>query len=146
MVTFAELYEQNHIIAERIKIINYLVKDRLICDSEVTRDLFFDLTSRVKNHMDVEERELYKDLLTHSDQKVKQTAENFLSGAVEIRRVFKQYLKRWSHNNQLRIKNHEQFVQETHDILNMIEDRIINETEKFYPVVRNVSGDKIKAA
>jgi len=145
MVSFKELNEQNHMIAERAKIILYMIQDRAICDTDVTCDLFFDLTERVKNHLDIEERELYKDMLTHNDHAIKQTAENFLSGSAEIKRVFKQYLKRWCHNKNLRIKNHAQFVKETDEIFTMIQDRIISETEKFYPVVRSVYGEQMAA-
>lgn len=145
MVSFKELNEQNHMISERAKIIMYMIQDRSICDTDVTCDLFFDLTDRIKKHMEIEERELYKDLLTNNDQSVKQTAENFLSGQAEIKRVFKQYMKRWCHNKNLRIKNHEQFVQETNEFLNMIQDRIVSETEKFYPVVRSVYGERMVA-
>ena len=138
MVTFKELYEQNHKISERTKIILYMIQDRAICNSDVTCDLFFDLTDRIKKHMDIEERELYKEMLTHSDPKIKKVADNFLSGSTAIKRVFKQYLKRWCHNKNLRIKNHEQFVKETNDNFEMIQVRNINETEKYYPVVRSV--------
>lgn len=145
MVTFKELFEQNHKIAERTKIILYMIQDRTICDTDVTCDLFFDLTDRIKQHLDIEERELYRDLLTHSDPKIKYVADNFLSGSAEIKRVFKQYMKRWCHNKNLRIKNHEQFVKDTNDIFEMIQDRIIDETEKFYPVVRTVYGEQMAA-
>lgn len=145
MVTFKELNEQNHKISERTKIILYMIKDRTICDTDVTCELFFDLTDRIKKHMDIEERELYKGMLTHSDKHIKTTAENFLSGSAEIKRVFKHYMKRWCHNKNLRIKNHEQFVQETADLFDMIETRMIHETEKFYPIVRNVYGEQMAA-
>jgi hypothetical protein len=146
MVSFKELNDQNHKIIERAKIIQYMIKDRTICDTDVTCDLFFDLTDRIKNHLDIEERELYKDMLTHSDSSIKSTAENFLSGSAEIKRVFKQYMKRWCHNKNLRIRNHDQFVQETIEIFSMVEDRIISETEKFYPLVRTVYGEQMYAA
>ena len=145
MVSFEELNKQNHKISERSKIILYMIQDRTICDTDVTCDLFFDLMDRVKKHMDIEERELYKDMLTHSDHSVKQVAENFLSGSAVIKRVYKQYMKRWCHNKNLRIKNHEQFVKETEEIFDMIQMRIINETEKFYPVVRSVYGAQMAA-
>jgi len=145
MVSFKELNEQNHKIIERTKIISYMIKDRTICDSDVTCDLFFDVMDRIKSHMDIEERELYKSMLTHSDNKIKQTAENFLSGSAEIKRVYKQYMKRWCHNKNLRIRNHEQFIRETEDIFELIQVRILNETEKFYPVVRKVYGDQMAA-
>lgn len=145
MVSFKELNEQNHMIAERAKIILYMIQDRTICDTDVTCDLFFDLIERVKGHLDVEERELYRNLLTHNDQKVKNTAENFLSGSAEIKRVFKQYTKRWCRNHKLRIKDHERFVKETNEIFEMIQDRVISETERFYPVVRSVYGEQMAA-
>ena len=145
MITFDEINNYNHKILERINIISYMIKDRTICDSDVTCDLFFDLMDRIKNQMDVEERELYKDMLTHNNATVKTTADNFLSGAAEIRRVYKHYMKRWCHNKHLRIKNHEDFVQETDDFLELIQLRIIDKTEKFYPVVRSVYGEKMAA-
>ncbi|WP_198265412.1 hypothetical protein [sulfur-oxidizing endosymbiont of Gigantopelta aegis] len=145
MISFKELNEQNHKIVERSKIILYMIQDRTICDSDVTCDLFFDLTDRIKKHMDIEERELYKNMLTHSDHGIKQTAENFLSGSAEIKRVLKQYMKRWCHSHHLRIKDHDQFVSETEEIFEMIQVRIINETEKFYPAVRSVYGEKMVA-
>ena len=113
-----------------------MIKDRTICDSDVTCDLFFDLTDKVKAHMDLEERELYKDLLTSSNPEVKQLANNFLSGSAEIKRIFKTYMKKWCYNKHLRIKNHEQFINDTTELFEMIQDRIIDETEKFYPVIR----------
>ncbi len=145
MVSFKELNEQNHKIAERTKIILYMIQDRTICDTDVTCDLFFDLMAMVKSHMDIEERELYKGMLTHRDNNVKQTAENFLSGSAEIKRVYKQYMKRWCHNKQLRIKNHSIFVQETEELFGLFQIRMIDEVERFYPVVRTVYGEKMAA-
>ena len=145
MVSFQELTEQNHKISELTKVILYMIQDRTICDTDVTCDLFFDLTDKIKKHMDVEERELYKNMLTHSDRNVKQTAENFLSGSAEIKRVFKHYMKRWCYNKNLRIKNHEEFVKDTEHFFELIQDRIISETEKLYPVVRKVYGDQMVA-
>ncbi len=145
MVSFKELNEQNHKIVERTKIILYMIQERTICDTDVTCDLFFDLMDMVKAHMDVEERELYKSMLTHRDHNIKQTAENFLSGSAEIKRVYKQYMKRWCHNKHLRIKDHNRFVQETEELFEVFQIRMIDEVEKFYPVVRSVYGEQMAA-
>lgn len=142
MVTFDQLNRENHKIFELSKVLLYMIEDRTICDTQVLCDVFFDLTGRVKSQLDLEERELYKDLLTHSDADIKNTAGKFLSGSAEIKRVFKQYVKRWCRNKELRIKNHEQFIAETREMFEMIQDRIIDENEKFYPVVRKVNGEK----
>jgi len=145
MITFDEINHHNHKILERINIISYMIKDRTICNSDVTCDLFFDLMDRIKAQMDLEERQLYKDMLTHRDHSIKNTADNFLSGAAEIRRVYKHFMKRWCHNKSLRIKNYDQFVSETDDFLDLIQLRIIDKTEKFYPAVRSVYGEKMAA-
>jgi len=113
-----------------------MIQDITICNSDVTCDLFFDLTGKIKEHLDLEERELYKDLLTNNDPNVRRVAENFLAGSAEIKRIFKQYMKKWCHNKQLRFKNHEKFISDTNELFEVIHDRIIDETEKFYPVIR----------
>jgi len=113
-----------------------MINDITIAHSQVTCDLFFELTGKIKEHFAIEEKELYKDLLTSKDNEVKQLAENFLSGSAEVKRVFKAYMKRWCHNQDLRIKNHQQFIDETADLFDMVESRIIDEIEKFYPVIR----------
>jgi succinate dehydrogenase flavin-adding protein (antitoxin of CptAB toxin-antitoxin module) len=139
MVAFNELYEQNHKIAELSKVILYMIQDRSICDTEITCSLFFNYVNEVKNHLDREERELYKNLLTHSDVDVKNTATKYLSGSADLKRVFKGYIKRWCHNNQLRIKDHEQFISDTKDMFEMVQERAIDESENFYPLVRDVA-------
>jgi len=145
MISFKELNEQNQKITELSKVLNLLISDRSICDTDTTCDLFFEYINQVKEHLDVEERELYRELLTHSDMEVKNTATKFLSGSGEIKKVFKQYVKRWCRNKQLRIKDHDRFISETHEMFEMVLDRIVHETEYFYPVVRSVYGEKMAA-
>jgi len=145
MISFKELNEQNQKITELSRVLTRLITDRAICDTDTTCDLFFDYINKVKEHLDVEERELYRELLTHSDSHVKNTASMFLSGSGEIKKVFKQYVKRWCRNKQLRIKDHDRFIEETQEMFEMVLERIVHETEHFYPVVRSVYGEKMAA-
>ena len=145
MISFNELNEQNHKIAELSKVILYMIQDRSICDTDIACDMFFNYVTEVKDHLDREERELYKNLLTHSDIEVKNTATKYLSGSADLKRVFKGYLKKWSRNKELRIKDHEQFVKDTRDMFEMVQDRAIDETENFYPLVRSVTGSQVAA-
>ncbi len=142
MISFTELTQQNHKIAELSKVLSHIIKDREICDTDVTCDLFFDFVSRVQEHLDVEDREIYQALLTHQENRVKNTANRFLSGSAEIKRVFKQYLRRWCNQKSLRIKNHGQFVQETNDMFDLVLQRIQDETEHLYPIVKEVKWEK----
>ncbi len=145
MISFNELNEQNHKIAELSKVILYMIQDRSMCDTDITCDLFFSYVKEVKDHLDREERELYKQLLTHSDAEVKNTATKYLSGSADLKRVFKSYLKKWCRNKELRIKDHDQFVKDTRDMFDMVQERALDETENFYPLVRNVAGPQVVA-
>ena len=142
MINFAELNKQNHKIAELSKVLSRIIEDRELCDTDVTCDLFFDFTDQVKNHLDVEDKEIYQDLLTHKESRVKNTASRFLSGSAEIKRVFKQYLKHWCHNKTLRIKDHQRFVRETNEMFELVLNRIQDEVEHLYPTVKEIELEK----
>ena len=145
MVSFSELHTQNHKITELSKVLLHIINERSLCDTDVTCDIFFDYTTKVKAHLDQEERELYRDLLTHSNSEVKATATKYLSGSADIKRILKSYLKHWCRNKNLRIKDHEKFVHESEEIFNLINDRISDEVENFYPMVREIYGTQMAA-
>jgi len=145
MVSFSELHAQNHKITELSKVLLHIISERSLCDTDVTCDIFFDYTTKVKAHLDLEERELYRELLTHSDHDIQDTATKFLSGSADIKRVLKSYLKHWCRNKNLRIKDHDKFVRESEDIFNLINDRISDEVENFYPIIREIYGTKMAA-
>lgn len=145
MITFHELNEQNHKITELSNILIYLINDRAMCDNDITCDLFFNYITRVQDHLDMEERELYKPLLTYTDPATKNTANMFLAGSSEIKRVFNQYINRWCRKHELHVKDYDVFVKETRDMFNLVLKRIEDETEHLYPLVRKVAGDRFAA-
>lgn len=140
MVSFTELNQQNDTITELSNVLCHLIDERSVCDLKVTCDLFFSYVDRVKEHLDLEERELYQSMLLHSDQNIRNTANKFLSGSGEIKRVFGQYLKRWSKNKELRINDHDQFVKDTREMFQLVFNRIEDEVEHLYPTVRAVQA------
>ncbi len=141
MTDFNSLYETNHKIAERIKIFLYMIKKRSICDTQVTNELFYELLSMIKNQMEREDRDFFKEMLVSSTSEVKVVANNFLSSSSEIKRVIKQYAKQWTYNNHLRIKDHQAFINDTNEVFDMIENHIILKTERLYPEVRKMRGE-----
>lgn len=146
MVSFIELNQQNHKITELSNVLSYLIGDRSICDTAITCDLFFTYVAKVREHLDLEERELYQALLAHRESRVRNTAGQFLSGSSEIKRVFGQYLKRWCKNKELRIKDHDTFVKDTREMFQLVLERIENEVENLYPMVRAARGEERLAA
>ena len=148
MVSFGQLHAQKHKITEISNIFRYLIQDRSNCDTQIACDLFFDFTRKVKEHMELVDKELCGRLISHPDQSVKNTADRFLSGSSEIKRIFSDYLKDWcsEKNKELEIKDHESFVMDTNQMFDLVLDRIQRETEHLYPLIRKLEGEGQEAA
>ena len=148
MIAFATLHAQNHDITEITNVFRYLIKDRPMCDTQISRDLFFQLSKKVKEHMETVDRDLCTRLISHQDQAVKNTADRFLSGSMEIRRIFSEYVKDWcsEKRRELRIKDHAAFVKDTNQMFDLVLDRIQRETEHLYPLIRRLDEEDQQAA
>jgi hypothetical protein len=143
MITYQELHEQIHQITEISNVFLYLIDNRKMCDTQITCDLFFDYVEKVKEHLEVEDKSLYTVILKGGDDKARKTAQNFLSGSVEIKRIFQDYLKKWSRKgtHKLVIKNYEEFTKDTRGMFELVLNRFQDETEQLYPLARKISGN-----
>ena len=81
MITYEELHTQNHTITELSNVLLYLFKERSMCESGACCELFNRYVDKVKEHMDLVDRNLYSKLLTHVDYEAQQLARNFMSGS-----------------------------------------------------------------
>lgn len=85
---------------------------------------------------------MYSDLLKSPDKKINTIAKNFMSGSVEIKRILKDFTRRWcptKKKDTLHIKEHEQFLKDTDELFEIVLQRILQETEHLYPLVRSLS-------
>ncbi|MCB1790884.1 MAG: hypothetical protein KDJ24_11345 [Gammaproteobacteria bacterium] len=148
MVSYDELHRQNHKITELTNILQHLLGDRSLCDSEVTCNLFFDYVNAVKEHIAVTDSEMYSKLLGAGDQKMSNLANRFMGGSREINRIFSAYLKRWCklRSKQLVIREYDAFMHDTQEMFDIVLDRIQTETEHLYPAVRRITGDAREVA
>lgn len=148
MITYEKLNQQIHEITEISSVFMYLIEDRRMCDTQITCDLFFDYVKKVKYHLEIEDNYLYSAILNEGDAEAKQVADNFMSGAMEIKRIFQRYLKKWSHprRHQLLIANYDDFNRDTKEMFGLVLKRIQDEVEHLYPLVRSISGDMQKVA
>lgn len=143
MVSYSELHQQNHKITELTNILEHLLGDRSLCDSEITCNLFFDYVDAVKEHLAVTDSAMYSKLLGAGDQRMNNLANRFMGGSREINRLFSAYLKRWCkmRSKKLVIKEYDAFITDTRDMFEMVLQRIQDETEHLYPAVRKVTGE-----
>ncbi|MFC1672881.1 hypothetical protein ACFL12_01900 [Pseudomonadota bacterium] len=135
MISFNELHEQNHQIAELAKTLSYLFQDREMCDSGVTCELFERYMDKFDAHMSLNQQ-IYSHLLSNGESSVRSTAERFLDGEREIKRVFKDYSSKWCKQG-LRVGNHDEFVQETDEMFQLVWSRIQAESEQLYPLAKS---------
>lgn len=144
MVTFNELNIQNHRILELSNVLEQLITDRGMCDNQVTAELFFRYLDAVKDHLDLEDKQLYAGLLVHSDIDVNNTAKSFLSGSLEIKKIFNKYMRKWCKKEKINIQDHAKFLEDTNQMFKMVQARIQDESEHLYPLIRRVS-EKVAA-
>ncbi|HEA26033.1 MAG TPA: hypothetical protein ENH92_02830 [Ectothiorhodospiraceae bacterium] len=144
MTTYDELNTQNHNITELSNVLSRLVVDREMCDTKICCELFYRYVEKVTEHLNLVDKS-YSILLSSSDQKAAGVANQFMAGAQELKRIFTQYQKRWcapkNKSHALKVTNHEQFYKEIDELFTMVLKRIQDETEKLYPLIRELTGD-----
>ncbi|MGD2138100.1 MAG: hypothetical protein PVJ66_04275 [Gammaproteobacteria bacterium] len=149
MITYDELHAQNHTITELSNVLLYLFKDRSMCDTSTCCELFYRYMDKVREHIDLVDRNLYSPLLAHDDHEIQKLARNFMSGSQEIKKIMAAYTKQWcprERGETLAIAEHDRFLQESREMFNLVLERIQNETEKLYPLIRGLSGNEENAA
>jgi hypothetical protein len=140
MVKLADLHAQNHKITELSNVFLYLIRERAMCDTECARTLFFDYVVKVREHMELVDAQVCGCLIKSQDRTMANTADRFLSGSIEIKRIFAAYLKDWCNERkrELAIADHEAFVEDTNQMFGLVLERIQRETEHLYPLVRKL--------
>lgn len=144
MVTYKELNEQNHRITELSNVLRYLLRDRSMCDTESCCNLFSNYMGLVKEHIETVDKNMYSDLLSSPDQKLNNVAKNFMSGSVEVKKILKKFEHQWcpsKGHNDLKIKDHTQFLDAIDKLFDIVLQRIQDETEHLYPLVRSLASN-----
>ena len=144
MLTYDDLNKQNDRITELTNVLTFPLSDRALCDTQVTSDLFFELVNPAEEHLKLEDKFIYRTLLASPDQQVRNISNNFMSGGVEIKRGFADYLKKWCGKQRcksLTIRDYDAFLEETREMFELVLDRIQDEQEKLFPMLRKVIGD-----
>jgi hypothetical protein len=95
--------------------------------------LICELADKMKDHMVEQDRGIYPDLLTHQDPKLKSMAWGFLNGQKPMRKQFEQYHNKWLRNCDFNFSD--DFIADTFEIFDMIEDRIQREETILLPTL-----------
>ena len=143
MISYEDLYTQNHKITELSNVLSVLLKDRSLCDSGTCTSLFYNYMELVEGHMKNVDSNLYVDLLRDKSTEANNIATNFMSGSQEIKRIMNSYARKWcdKRNHELSIgSKHDIFIKETDEMFEMVLNRIQDEMEHLYPMVRKINA------
>jgi len=149
MITYDELNTQNDSITELSNVLLYLFKERSMCDTGACCELFHRFVNKVHDHIDLVDKNLYGELLNDQDTEVRNLVRNFMSGSQEIKKLINSYTKQWCPHrrpDELLIGDHDRFLKDTERMFEMILQRIQDETEKLYPLIRKMRGNLETAA
>ena len=143
MITYKELNEQNHRITELSNVLRYLLRDRSMCDTKTCCNLFSNYMTLVNEHIELVDKSMYSDLLASRDEKVNNVAKNFMSGSVEVKKILHKFNKQWCQSKgnitgDFKIKDHEKFLNAMDELFDIVLDRVQDETEHLYPLVRSI--------
>jgi hypothetical protein len=104
---------------------NAMTAHKLICE----------LAEKMKGHMAEQDKSIYPDLLIHQDPKLKSMAWGFLNGQKPMRKQFDSYHAKWLKDCDFNFSD--EFIADTFEIFDMIEDRIKREESILIPTLEN---------
>lgn len=147
MITYDQLHAQSHEITELTNVLRYLLNDRSMCDTDTCCELFYRFGEKIQAHLETVDH-TYATLLGSRDEHARKVAQLFMGGSQEIKRIFQQYTKTWCerHKHRLHIADHDEFLKDTRQMFDIILNRIQDETEQLYPLIRAIKGDSQRAA
>jgi len=106
----------------------------LAADAKQARSLLSTLSGKLGMHLAVEDKNLYPELLSHEDDKVRATAKKFVDEMSGIAGAFKKYLDKWPHSKAIQDAPHA-FIAETKGVFQALSNRISKEDNELYSLV-----------
>jgi len=106
-------------------------ESRLDPVASVVRVLLADLCSKVRQHLDKEDSELYPDLLERADVEIRNLVWGFQASDRPLCREFEQYYRRWLNSADLSLSD--EFLEQTQVLIEAVEERIERERAVMLP-------------
>lgn len=97
------------------------------------------LRDKLKEHLALEDKELYPVLLEHKNARVAGLARKFMEEAGQFAPRFLSYCATWMHDGSLE-QEPARFQSETQEIFRALSQRIDNEDLELYPLLEKVGG------
>ena len=134
MYSLDELKTQNQEISDLCAVLSVLVEQQDLHNNPYVCELMSRFKEKVWIHLVFEDNTIYSALAHHDNTTVSDVAKDFHDSARQIKKRFSSYVRRWC-NPAVGEDEHEQLLQESREIFQMIKDRVQYENEKMFPLV-----------
>ena len=134
MYTLDELKAQNQEISDLCAVLTVLVEQQHLHNNPFVCELMARFKEKVWLHLVFEDNTIYSALSRHDNSAVSEVAQDFHDSARQIKKRFSSYIRRWC-NSAIGESEHEDLVTESHEIFQMIMERVEYENEKMFPLV-----------
>ena len=141
MTTLSELKAQQSAIREMSRAVHNLMtpeQQAVGTIARITHTLLCDLCDKVTQHLAEEHQGLFPALLSQGDQKVKNMVWGFINNDKPLREAFGQYKRQWLKNCNYDVNP--AFIEETRQILSLLEDRLQLEDTSMIPRLQEVGA------
>ena len=106
--------------------------------AKTAHKLLCEIAAKLKEHLAVEDKELYPSLLTHQDAKVRTTAWGFINGQHALRQWTEQYNKKWLKDCDFQFTD--EFLKDTEELLDLLRVRVDREERSLFPRLEEEPG------
>lgn len=137
MIDIADFSRENRELAELCAVLDVLVANADLRSNTVFCELLERFSTKVRAHLEHEDRSIYAQLLNHDDKAINQVANQFMNNTHQLRQILSSYVKRWCRQPgaQTDTAEHEVFQNETRAIFHLVDERIRLETSKLFPAL-----------
>lgn len=141
MTTLEEIKAQQSEIREISRAVHNLMtpeQQAVGTIARITHTLLCDLCEKVTDHLAEEHKGVFPSLLSQGDQKVKNMVWGFINNDKPLRDAFSKYKKKWLKDCDYEVSP--AFIEETRQILSMLEDRLHLEDTSMIPRLQEMGA------
>jgi hemerythrin superfamily protein len=138
-----ELKEQHGKLRERVLALQTLLRSDATknkANQQLADTMLREFLVEVRDHLKLEDHDLYPELLVHEDPMVKQTAWGFIRGESPLRKEIEQYAKKWLKGDELTITD--SFLQDTNEVFEALFKRMDSEEQVLFPRLESSNVDR----
>ncbi len=138
MSAVLELRRGSQGILEMMDVLQVLIRADHVRHTDTVQAMFVNLGDMVNRHFALEEGKLFRQLLVHDDDAVKQTARRFLDGKRELKKFFTAYVQRWCEHGMTE-EDCEDFIVETDRLFAMLRRWVADMEARIYPLAEEAA-------